>query len=372
MSYEQIGVIAAVILVVAAAVYFFLGRKGRDHNGDPHVDPQWGKKNPVDLKDIKKDIQGNAGADAGKSAGEGTPDDGAGRDAAGGGEGGQPESAGPVPPLPVNPLLDAGVRTEQPDIDQMTEVVVRLRCDRPFSAGQAMLASQSFTSQVFPTPVRIQVCNEFDRLWGPVQRTCSYTEMIISMQLASRTAVVDELAASNFSAAVQQAAETLDAEADVIDVPDIVAQAKEVRKLIDRYGMRITIAVNSPVPASSYGIEGIARAAGFEVSDGKMLRRDGDSQTPWLRLFAHPQNPQMLLVELVPALCLPSSNPLASLFTAANDIAARVNGAVTDPSGNPLDAAARVTTGRQLRVFYAAMAKQGLDAGTRRVKRLFS
>ena len=91
-----------------------------------------------------------------------------------------------------------------------------------------------------------------------------------------------------------------------------------------------------------------------------------------MRLFLHPQNPQMLLLELMPALCLPSANPLAALFTAANDIAARVNGQVTDPAGRPLGAVERIQTARQLRVFYAAMAKQGLDAGTRRVKRLFA
>ncbi|MDL2059675.1 hypothetical protein MUN46_007005 [Mesosutterella sp. AGMB02718] len=360
MSTEMLLAVVLIILAAAAVTYYCIGRKSRtdgSRQGAPfeHVDPK------VELSSLKPE----AGQ---QDAGDRKTEPGVKRS--------EPEAGAEPPAEPSLPEPAASGEeslTEQPDIDQMTEVVVRLSCKAPFSSNQALLASQPLRSQDFDVPLRIQVKNQFTKLWGPIQRgSNTYTDMIIALQLATRRGQVDELAAGNFAAAVNQAVGTLDADADVVDVPSIVAQAKSVKALIDRYSMRLSIGVKGPLPVSQQMAMDIARGCGFDIRGKSVEKRDRDSGAPWLRMLPHPQVPNMVVFELMPALCTPSCNPLGALFGVANDAAARLSGEITDASGRPLSVPQIVEISRQLRFFYAAMAKQGLDAGTRRAKRLFS
>ena len=172
---------------------------------------------------------------------------------------------------------------------------------------------------------------------------------------------------------MNQVAASLDADdADIVDVPSMVSQAKAVRALIDRFGITLSIAVKSVMPLTQQRAVEIARACGFNTEKNALVMRDADSAAPWLRLLPHPENPLMVTLELTPALCAPSKNPLGALFSVANYIAARENAVITDVSGVPLTSAAIVSITQQLRFFYEAMSKQGLDPGTRRTKRLFA
>lgn len=359
--------IVLVILVAAVAVYWYFGRRKPGSAGN-RIDPGLTRIKISKKEEDKGDApEGTAKEEA---AGEGA------ESAKGGETSAAPEAA------PVRPAESAGAIeeiaprsecfTERPDIDQMTEVVVRLTCKTPFSDKQAQLARQPLLSQDFGVPLRIQVRNQFTGLWGPVQRGGTYTDMIVTLQLATRARAVDELSAGNFAAAVNQAVLALDADADVIDVPSVVAQAKAVKALIDRYGMRLSIGVKSPVPVTGQMAMELAQKCGFSIRDKHVEKRDPDSASAWLRMMPHPGRGDLVLLELTPALCTPSRNPLGSLFSAANDLAARLGGEITDASGAPIGAREAVAITRQMRFFYAAMAKQGLDPGTLRAKRLFA
>ena len=366
--------IVLVILVLAVAAWWYFSRRkaGSAPAGSPEtrVDPVMNAQG-VSLKELRESIAKDAGEEA-KEPEAAAP---APEEAKAEAPAPEPEPAPAPAPHEAEPKDAASgeaVCTELPDVDQMTEVVVRLTCKTPFSTNQALLASQPLRSQDFGAPLRIQVKNQFTRLWGPIQRGATYTEMIASLQLATRAAALDDLAAANFAAAVNHAVATLDADADVVDVPSVVAQAKAVKELIDRYSIRLSVGVKGPLPVTEQAAMELADRCGFTVNGRSVEKREADSSSPWLRMMPHPEHPNMVVLELMPALCTPSQNPLGQLFAVANDIAARVSGQITDANGTPLAAPQIVAITRQIKFFYAAMARQGLDPGTRRAKRLFA
>lgn len=366
--------IVLVILIVAAAAYWYFSRKKTavgDKSFFERIDPKKGDLpdgRPRSEEDRVEEEKTSAGKDKGSpensAKAEGKP--------AAPVEPARREEEDPERSLEQEPPASQESFSDRPDIDQMTEVVVRLASKNPFSTKQALLASQPIRSQDFGTPCRIQVKNQFTKLWGPIQRGCTYTDMIVTLQLATRERALDELSAGNFVAAVNAAVTTLDADADVVDVPSVVAQAKSVKALIDRYGIRLSVGVKGASRVTEQTALQLAGQCGFEVNGSRIEKRDADCSAPWLRMLPNPADPNMVVLELMPALCAPAQNPLGALFGSANDIAARLNGDITDSSGVPLGPGEVVEITRQMKCFYAAMARQELDAGTRRVKRLFA
>ena len=362
--------IIVIILVAAAGVYFYLGRKPSSVTEPTKVEPRV-------LARPAAAASGEAAKEDAPAPAENKPEAEGAADTPAPAQ--TPES---VPsPQPVadtenffseyRPEEGDDVQYEEPDIDQMTEIVVKIKSPEPFTANRAWLVIKPL-NQDFGTPLRIQAKNQITRLWEHIKRGGTYTDMVVTLQLATRTKTVDELTAGNFAAAVNQVAASLDADADIVDVPSMVSQAKAVRALIDRFGITLSIAVKSVMPLTQQRAVEIARACGFNTEKNALVMRDADSAAPWLRLLPHPENPLMVTLELTPALCAPSKNPLGALFSVANYIAARENAVITDVSGVPLTSAAIVSITQQLRFFYEAMSKQGLDPGTRRTKRLFA
>ena len=365
-SLAVVGVIVVIVLAVAAGVYFYLGRKParpQVPHEEPRILPKGGKKE-----------EGSDGKPEGPKAEKAKPGDApeVPDEAPAGSPQDETRREEPRTALAASAEAESeDLPTEAPDVDQMSDIVVRLHSHSTFTANQAMLAVQPF-NQDFGTPLRIQARNQITRMWERIKRGATYTDMVISLQLASRTHVVGELEAGNFAAAVNQAVATLDADSDVVDVPSIVRQAKEVKERISRFGVTLSIGVKAPAPFTPESVLGLSRACGFEIRGNSVQMRDSDSPSPWLQLLPAPGNPNMVVLQLMPVLCTPSRNPLGELFGIANSIAARVGGEITDADGTPLDAAARVGISRQLKFFYKALSMQALEPGTRRAKRLFA
>ena len=61
------------------------------------------------------------------------------------------------------------VQYEEPDIDQMTEIVVKIKSPEPFTANRAWLVIKPL-NQDFGTPLRIQAKNQITRLWEHIKR----------------------------------------------------------------------------------------------------------------------------------------------------------------------------------------------------------
>ena len=66
----------------------------------------------------------------------------------------------------------------------MTEIVVKIKSPEPFTANRAWLVIKPL-NQDFGTPLRIQAKNQITRLWEHIKRGGTYTDMVVTLQLAT-------------------------------------------------------------------------------------------------------------------------------------------------------------------------------------------
>ena len=262
--------IIVIILVAAAGVYFYLGRKPSSVTEPTKVEPrvlarpaaaasgEAAKEDAPAPAENKPETEDSADTPAPAQTAESVP---------------SPQAVAGTEPFFSEYLPEEGddVQYEEPDIDQMTEIVVKIKSPEPFTANRAWLVIKPL-NQDFGTPLRIQVKNQITRLWEHIKRGGTYTDMVVTLQLATRTKTVNELTAGNFAAAVNQVAASLDADADIVDVPSMVSQAKAVRALIDRFGITLSIAVKSVMPMTQARAVEIADACGFKTEKNALVR----------------------------------------------------------------------------------------------------
>ncbi len=349
MSTELILIIAAAVLIVTGGVYFYFGH-AVSGNKQPKIEPimPGPKQQPSDDP---------APAPDPVPADPVRPDE------------GQEEQNAQQPPVFPHFLQNETEPTETPDIDQMIEIVVTLQGRTPFEANRAVLACSAL-KQNFGTPLRVQAKNQITRLWEGIRRNSTYTDMVVTLQLATRTDTVDEVTAGRFAAAVNQAADTIDADANVVDVPNAALQAKQLRGLIDWAGQSKQIGVKTPVPLSTQALLPFIRSSGLTIEeDNSVVKKTADGGS-WIRMMPHPTDRCIVLFDFTPALCPSLQNPLGEVFALANSLAARSGGEITGPSGVRVSSADIVHLSRQVKLFCSEMARHGLEPGSRRVRRL--
>jgi hypothetical protein len=257
--------------------------------------------------------------------------------------------------------------------DPLLDFVLELRCSHAFDGVAALEARAQLDRLALPLPTHLAVWDPKAQHWTAPDRFGFYSELLASVQMATRRQVLSEIEASRFVSAVQQIALAIDADFDPPEMGRLVAQAAELDALCGRFDVQITLTLEAQGgPMDGAVVGAAAEDAGFVAGlPGQWLRRD-----PQGRLLSTLTATSLLADRLTLTLDVPLApgdrDSLAGLFTAAHQLAARLNARIVDDNGRPVDANAQGTIAAELDKLYEEMRAAGIEPGGPRAQRLYA
>jgi hypothetical protein len=213
-----------------------------------------------------------------------------------------------------------------------------------------------------------------------------YTEFQAGVQLANRNGALNEIEYSEFAQRVQAFAEAASAMADLPDMLEAMARARELDAFAGQHDAQLAVHLHARGAAWSVGyVQQQARRQGFvpgAVPGRLVLPAADDGAPPVLTLTFDPQaalaeQPDQAAVrDLTLSFDVPQTDPAADPFaawqSAAQALAAAMDADIVDDDGRPLTADGFAMIGRELGTLYDALAARDLAAGSPAAWRLFS
>ena len=148
--------------------------------------------------------------------------------------------------------------------DPLLDFVLELRCNHAFDGVAALEARAQLDRLALPLPTHLAVWDPKAQHWTAPDRFGFYSELLASVQMATRRQVLGEIEASRFVSAVQQIALAIDADFDAPEMGRLVAQAAELDALCARFDVQITLTLEAQDgPMDSAVVSAAAADAGF-------------------------------------------------------------------------------------------------------------
>lgn len=256
--------------------------------------------------------------------------------------------------------------------DPMLDFVLELRCTHPIDGIAALDARAQLERLELPLPIHLAVWEPRTQKWSGPDRFGFYSELLASVQMASRRSLLGEIDASRFVAAVQQIALAVEADFDGADVARLVAQADELDRLCARFDVQITLTVETidgPVERNTLAVA----ATELSFASAGALRWERRSDTgPILSMMPVSDPIERIAVSLDVPLVPPDAVPLPQLFSSAERLASRLHGRVVDDNGRVVQPGAQAAVEGQLATLYAEMRAAGIEPGSVRARRLYA
>ncbi len=258
--------------------------------------------------------------------------------------------------------------------DPMLDLALELRCARAVDGVAVIDAAAALGAESFPLPVHFVVWDSRHEQWVLPDRFGYYTDALAAIQLAGRRGALTADVLTRFVAAVRRVAAALQADFDVPDPDQLLAQARELDAVCARYDVRIGLTVAAAGAAAWTGpqLRAAAQGAGFLASAASpgWVHVD-DSGAPLLTLTAESAAPRHLFLELDVPLVSSYAEALAALVDRAEALAGILGGRVVDDNGRPVDAVSMASVQPQLAQVHEEMARAGIDPGGVRARRLY-
>ena len=213
-----------------------------------------------------------------------------------------------------------------------------------------------------------------------------YSELQAGVQLASRTGALNEIEYSEFVQRIQALAEAIGASADVPDMLDVMARARELDGFAGEHDAQLAVHLHARAAAWSVGyIQQHARRHGFVpgVVPGRLVYPSNEEGAPPVLTLtfdsqaALADEPDRAAVrDVTLAFDVPQTDPAAEPFkawqAAAQALAVGMDAAIVDDNEQPLSSEGFATIGGELGRLYAALEERDLAAGSAAARRLFS
>lgn len=324
-----------------------------------------------------------------------------------------PRQPGPqtAPPAPggerVEPPMDAGPDTvpdedrppplrtptrRVPKIDALIDAIVTLTLEAPVS-GEFVLQHLPPTRRAGSKPFLIEGLDAETGTWEPPAPGRRYGELQAGVQLANRGGPLNEIEYSEFVQKVQAMAEALNARADVPDMLEVVARARELDTMAAPLDAQLSITLRSNGVAWSVGFvqqvvlrQGLLPGAvpgrwvlpntGPAAEEGAppMLVLSVDAQAALAALGDSPQAAIVRDCQLV--LDVPQTPAAAEPFPAwhllSKKLADDLDATAVDDQGQPITLHAFDAIGREIDELYQRLEQLDLAAGSPAARRLFS
>ena len=221
-----------------------------------------------------------------------------------------------------------------PRLDALIDAIVPLALEAPIS-GEMALSHLPPTRRAGSKPFYIEGLDTESGQWEPFAPGHRYGELQAGVQLASRSGALNEIEYSEFVQKVETFAEAVGASADVPDMLEVVARARELDALAGPLDAQLTVTLRSNGVAWSVGyVQQVAARLGFvtgPVPGRLVLPAAEEGAPPMLVLSVDPQaalaeEPQAAAVrECVLVLDVPqtpeSAEPFPAFHRAATTLA---------------------------------------------------
>jgi hypothetical protein len=296
----------------------------------------------------------------------------------------------PAPrPAPVSAPL-AAVPDGQPApavLDPLIDCIVPLHLERKAS-GDRILPLTGRLRRAGTKPVHIEGLRTEANAWEPVTAGHQYEDLQVGVQLASRGGPLNALEFSEFVTAVESLAESLDASAELPDMAETVANARELDGFAAGSDVQLGVNVISDgAPWSAAYVQNVA------TQDGLVLSRDG---TRFIRYQANAEGVQRPLFtlqfgdtnflrddltvksgrQITLLLDVPvadqGARPFKTVCEYGHTLGQRMGAQLVDDNMRPLTEASFVAIFSQLETLYNKLEARGMPAGSPVALRLFS
>ena len=305
-----------------------------------------------------------------------------------------------VPAVPgagvqLEPVMDAGgaeleLPVAQPRrpvarLDALIDAIANLRPEAELG-GETILAHLPPTRRVGSKPWLVEGLNAASGEWEPIAPGQTYRELQAGVQLANRSGALNEIEYSEFAQRVQALAEALGAMAELPDMLDAVARARELDAFAGAHDAQLALRLSARSVAWAVGyVQQAAARLGFVAGAvaGRMVlpaAAEGDPPLLVLAVDAHAalaDAPEASAVrELTLSLDVAQTDAALQTFDAwrsqARALAQDMDAQIVDDQGRPLEDAGFEAIAGELERLYATLAGHGLPAGSPAARRLFS
>jgi hypothetical protein len=293
--------------------------------------------------------------------------------------------AAEVTAAPLEPAALRMAPRRVPRLDALIDAIVPLAPEAPIS-GEMALSHLPPTRRAGSKPFYIEGLGAESGQWEPFTPGHRYGELQAGVQLASRSGALNEIEYSEFVQKVETFAEAVGASADVPDMLEVVARARELDGLAGPLDAQLTVTLRSNGVAWSVGyVQQVAARLGFvtgPVPGRLVLPAAEEGAPPMLVLSVDPQaalaeEPQAAAVrECVLVLDVPqtpeSAEPFPAFHRAATTLADDLDATAIDDQGQPITLHAYAAIGNELQQLYRQLEALDLAAGSAAARRLFS
>ena len=270
-------------------------------------------------------------------------------------------------------------------LDPLIDAIAMLRLEQPVS-GDLALTHLPPSRRAGTKPFLIEGCNAESGDWELPVAGQRYSEFQAGVQLANRSGALNEIEYSEFVQKLQAFAEGVGAMAELPDMLDVVARARELDAFASGHDAQLAITLRANGAAWSVGyLQQSAGRHGFlpGVLPGRLVRagpEDGAPPMLVLSFDAHAalaDDTAMTAVRAVQlSLDVPqtpeSAEPFPSWHEAARLLAAEIDATMVDDQGRPITLHAFAAIGEDLATLYRALEAHDLAAGSSAARRLFS
>ena len=295
---------------------------------------------------------------------------------------------GDLSPLDAMRLADTPLHApprRAPRLDALIDAIVPLALDGPIT-GEAALAHLPPSRRAGSKLFHIEGLDAESGEWETPTPGRRYGEMQAGVQLANRSGGLNEIEFSEFVQKVETFAEALGARADVPDMLEVVARARELDGLAGPLDAQLTLTLRSNGVAWSVAyVQQVAARQGFipgSVPGRLVMPAEEEGAPPLLVLTVDSQaaladSPQdsavreCLLALDVPQ-CPESAEPFPAWHRAATALAEDLDATAIDDQGQAITLQAYAGIGQELIQLYRRLEALDLAAGSPAARRLFS
>lgn len=270
-------------------------------------------------------------------------------------------------------------------IDALIDAIVPMTLEAPVS-GELLLAHQPTSRRAGTKPFHVEGLDSETGEWDAPTPGRRYSELQAGVQLASRSGPLNEIEYSEFLQKVGAFADAVGAAADVPDMLEVVARARELDGQAGPLDAQLTVKLRSNSVAWSVAyVQQVAARHGLVPGavPGRMVLPSADEGAPPLLVLsvdskaALAETPQDSVVrECVLSFDVPQSPESAEPFPAwhrlATTLADDMDATAVDDQNQPVMLQAYAAIGRELGDLYRRLEALDLAAGSPAARRLFS
>ncbi len=282
-------------------------------------------------------------------------------------------------------LSRAGSRRTSPRLDALIDAIATLKPESTLTA-ELVLAHLPHTRRAGSKPFLIEGLSAETGEWEAIALGAHYGELQAGVQMANRTGALNEIEYSEFVQKVQAFADAIGAMAELPDMLDVVARARELDAFAGEHDAQLALHLQTGSAAWSVGfVQQHAARHGFVAGavPGRMVLPAADEGGPPVLVLgfdaqaALADDPNLAAVRDVTlsfdvAQTDPAQQPFAAWQASAQALASSMDALVVDDQGRPLSESGFASIAAELERLYATLATHDLAAGSAAARRLFS